>query len=371
VLFGAGAQVNVGGLVASTLDVGNHPGSTGARRFSGAGTGSIVNQGAITTANGGYVAFIGNRVSNKGAIAAPAGRMALGAGSDVTLSFAGSSLLGLQVNASTLDNLAANGGLIQARSVREVGGAIVLDGGQNSTTSNSGTLDASGRNAGEPGGTVKVLDVAGHRFRRYRAGENLPPPLDDDRKRRTAVGRGHRPGLERPGGLAREPVGRHISRRGAVDSGAAVLGPGLGNAEQGVLTYTHYGCGRRDPGTRIQAAYARTCGAGLDSDVLAVATTVVESSSMASRSWSLNCSEKRPLASRPAIHATSCPACLRSSLMCFIRRHINARARPCHMPCVSAQTNRTHAATTRGSPESSASATSRSACFASVARSDV
>ena len=185
VLFGAGAQVNVGGLVASTLDVDDQALGSAARRFSGNGAGSIVNQGAITTSDGGYVAFLGNRVSNQGAIAAPGGRVALGAGSDVTLSFAANKLLNLQVNRTTLDNLAENGGLIradggavvlsagardavlasvvnntgviEARSVREVNGAIVLDGGQNSVVSNSGTLAASGRNAGERGGAVKVL----------------------------------------------------------------------------------------------------------------------------------------------------------------------------------------------------------------------
>ena len=181
VLFGAGAQVNVGGLVASTLDIDDQSITAAARRFSGNGTGSIVNQGSITAADGGYVAFIGNRVSNQGTIQAPQGSVALGAGSDVTLAFAGNSLVGMQVNQSTLENLAENGGLvradggavllsagardavlasvvnntgiIEAKSAREVGGTIVLEGGQNTTTTNSGTLDASGA----AGGTVKVL----------------------------------------------------------------------------------------------------------------------------------------------------------------------------------------------------------------------
>ncbi|WP_332878499.1 two-partner secretion domain-containing protein, partial [Massilia sp. S19_KUP03_FR1] len=185
VLFGASAQVNVGGLVASTLNIDDQARSSAARRFNGTGSGSIVNQGSISTPDGGYVAFIGKHVSNQGSISTPAGHVALGAGSDVTLSFAGERLLNLQVNQGTLDNLAENGGLIrasggavvlsagardavlasvvnntgviEARSVRELNGTIVLDGGQNSTVSNSGTLDASGKNAGETGGTVKVL----------------------------------------------------------------------------------------------------------------------------------------------------------------------------------------------------------------------
>ncbi len=185
VLFGAGSQVNVGGLVASTLDTSNSGLANSTRRFSGSGTGSVINQGSINIGSGGYLAFIGNSVSNQGSITAPSGTVAMGAGNDVTLSFAGNSLLKLQVNQSTLDNLAENRGLIradggavylsagakdavlasvvnnsgviEARSVQKVNGTIVLGGGAQSTVTNSGTLEASGRNAAERGGTVKVL----------------------------------------------------------------------------------------------------------------------------------------------------------------------------------------------------------------------
>src|SRR5512135_3485049 len=164
ILFGAGSQVNVGGLVASTLDISDASLSNASRSFSGNGTGSIVNQGTIT--------------ANQGAVA-------LGAGSAVTLTFAGNSLVHLQVDQNTLNNLAENGGLIradggmvlltagaknallasvvnntgviEAHSVQNVNGSIVLDGGSLGAVSNSGTLDASGKNAGETGGTVKVL----------------------------------------------------------------------------------------------------------------------------------------------------------------------------------------------------------------------
>ncbi|QYG07993.1 YDG domain-containing protein [Janthinobacterium sp. PAMC25594] len=183
VLFGAGSQINVGGLVASTLDTGDASLRDATRRFTGIGSGSIINQGAINTAKGGYVAFVGNTVANQGAI--KAGTVALGAGSDVTLSFSGDSLVQLQVNQSTLNNLAENGGLInadggavwlsagardavlasvvnntgiiRARSVEQVGGTIVLGAGSAGTATNSGTLDAAGVAGGATGGTVKVL----------------------------------------------------------------------------------------------------------------------------------------------------------------------------------------------------------------------
>ena len=170
IIFGQGAQVNVGGLVASTLDIANS--ANGVVSFSGNGAGSIVNQGVINAAKGGYVAFIGNAVSNTGAIIAPMGAVGLGAGNAVTLTFAGNSLLKMQVEQSVLNALAANGGLIQAdgdmviltagartallasvvnntgiieaRTVEKHNGTITLLGGMSAGTVNvAGTLDAS------------------------------------------------------------------------------------------------------------------------------------------------------------------------------------------------------------------------------------
>ncbi len=59
ILFGKGAQVNVGGLTASTLDVSDAAFSANLRSFSGPGTGSVVNQGTIQASAGGYVALLG------------------------------------------------------------------------------------------------------------------------------------------------------------------------------------------------------------------------------------------------------------------------------------------------------------------------
>lgn len=184
VLFARGAQVNVGGLVASTLNLSDKEFQAGNYRFSGSG-GSVVNQGAITAANGGYVSLLGSQVSNQGVIAAQQGAVALGAGNAATLDFNGDGLLSLAVNQSTVNALAENknliqadggqvimtaraadaltgtvvnnSGVIRAKSINNVNGVILLDGGTNGTVSVSGTLDASGKNTGETGGTVKAL----------------------------------------------------------------------------------------------------------------------------------------------------------------------------------------------------------------------
>ncbi|MBM7131386.1 MBG domain-containing protein [Dyella mobilis] len=180
VLFGQGAQVNVGGLVASTLDVSDDELGRGTLHFAGASGGSVTNRATITAAPGGYVALLGHAVSNQGAIHVPAGSVALAGGSAVTLSFDGNHLLDMQIDASTMNALAENKqlivadggqvlmsagakdsllasvvnntGTIQAQTVENRAGKIVLLGGMEAgTTQTAGTLDASAPNGGDGG----------------------------------------------------------------------------------------------------------------------------------------------------------------------------------------------------------------------------
>ncbi|MDE8346925.1 MAG: filamentous hemagglutinin N-terminal domain-containing protein, partial [Acidocella sp.] len=55
VYFAPGAQVNVGGLIASTLAISNHDFMAGDYHFTGTSSASVVNFGKIKTFNGGYV----------------------------------------------------------------------------------------------------------------------------------------------------------------------------------------------------------------------------------------------------------------------------------------------------------------------------
>jgi filamentous hemagglutinin family protein len=188
ILFGVGAEVNVGGLTASTLDVSDASFSASLRSFSGPGTGSVINQGTIRAADGGYVALLGNQVSNQGVIRAQLGTVALGAGSAETLTFSGRQLIHLRVDQSTLNDLAANGqlieadggnvimtagaknsllasvvnntGIVQARSVEDHNGIITLLAGMTAGQVNvGGTLDATAP-AGQPGGSIETSGAA-------------------------------------------------------------------------------------------------------------------------------------------------------------------------------------------------------------------
>ena len=184
ILFGQSAQVNVGGLVASTLDLDDSTFSSSNRSFSGSGKGSVINERRIIAAHGGYAALIGNQVSNRGLISAQLGTVALGGGSAITLTFSNNQLVHLQVNQSTLNNLAenrqliaANGGqvimtagakdallasvvnntgIVQAQTVENHNGTITLLGGMDAGTVNvGGTLDASAPNGGS-GGSIET-----------------------------------------------------------------------------------------------------------------------------------------------------------------------------------------------------------------------
>ena len=185
ILFGPAASVNVGGLLASTLAISDANFMANNYKFSGAGAGSVVNQGTINAADGGYVALLGANVSNQGVIAAKLGTVALAAGNAVTLDMAGDKLLNVTVDQGALNALVENGNMISAdggqvlmttqaagsllaNSVNNTGvvqaqtlvtgenGTIRLLGGTQSGTLNvAGTLDASAPTGGN-GGAIET-----------------------------------------------------------------------------------------------------------------------------------------------------------------------------------------------------------------------
>jgi len=116
VLFSPTAQVNVGGLVASTLSLGNDDFLAGNYRFSGGSSNAIINQGNITAlgenGKGGTIALIAAKISNTGTLTANAGNVLLGAGSQVMLDMGGP--VKLQVEQAVLNALIENGGVIKA-----------------------------------------------------------------------------------------------------------------------------------------------------------------------------------------------------------------------------------------------------------------
>ncbi|WP_175780462.1 GLUG motif-containing protein [Burkholderia anthina] len=169
VLFGSGAQINVGGLVASTQNIADADFLAGNYRFAGNSSASIVNDGRITAADGGSVALLGARVSNNGVIQAKMGRVALGAGNAFKVNFDGNDLLSLQVEDGAVDAQATNGGLLKADGGEVLMTARAAGDLLNAVVNNTGTIEAKGLSGrgGKitlDGGTVNVagkLDASG------------------------------------------------------------------------------------------------------------------------------------------------------------------------------------------------------------------
>jgi filamentous hemagglutinin family protein len=122
VVFGKTAQVDVGGLIASTHDISNADFMAGKNHFSQNGaTGIVENHGTINVPEGGVVALISSSVTNTGTINTPKGTTALAAGKTVDLDFVGDGLVEVKVTEAALNAQITNKGAIQAD-----GGRVIL-----------------------------------------------------------------------------------------------------------------------------------------------------------------------------------------------------------------------------------------------------
>ncbi len=152
VVFGPGARVDVGGLVASALNIRNEDFLSGHYRFNRDGaSGSVVNQGDLF---GKYVALLAPEVRNEGVIMASQGAAALAAGDAVTLNIAGSNLVGVQVDKASINTLVENRRLIQA----DEGLVILSSQSANALVGkvvNTGTIQAGGITT--DGGVVRLV----------------------------------------------------------------------------------------------------------------------------------------------------------------------------------------------------------------------
>ena len=198
VLFAPGSSVNVGGLVASTLNISNEDFLGGNYSFyqdPSFDPSYVINQGIITAAEGGDVSLMGGAVSNEGVITAPLGSINLVSGEAITLQLDDRGLIYADVNGAieeeVFDNngekindavlnagtLQANGGrvtmkaeavsdvfsklvnqtgIIRAQSLVERDGVIMLTSASPGIVQNTGTIDASGLEQGADGGSITM-----------------------------------------------------------------------------------------------------------------------------------------------------------------------------------------------------------------------
>src|SRR4051812_46612185 len=115
IVFGAGAQIDVAGLVASSLDLSNADFVAGRFKFqSGPIAGTVSNQGEIRTPDGGKVWLIAPKVENSGLITSPQGEIILAAGRKIEIMDTRNVNVRMEVEAP--DDQALNVGQLVAKS---------------------------------------------------------------------------------------------------------------------------------------------------------------------------------------------------------------------------------------------------------------
>ena len=158
VYFSPTASVDVGSLVATTGKAHADEFMAGKTTFNREGsTGSVVNQGQLKAALGGYIALLAPEVRNQGIVIARAGTVALATGEAITLSFnnGGSSLAGLTTTPQAIAALVDNQSAVLAEGGQIILSAHALASLQGAVIKNSGQLSATGLT--EKGGKVVLM----------------------------------------------------------------------------------------------------------------------------------------------------------------------------------------------------------------------
>jgi filamentous hemagglutinin family protein len=145
VYFGASARVDVGGLVATTHNISDTDLMAGNLRFERNGsTASVINEGQLKAALGGYIALLAPEVRNQGAIIAQMGTVALASGEVVDLRFDNNNrLTSLRVTPSQIQSLVDNRQAIKASDGLIIISAQSMDRLVGGVVKNSGRLEAS------------------------------------------------------------------------------------------------------------------------------------------------------------------------------------------------------------------------------------
>ncbi|MBL4664733.1 MAG: filamentous hemagglutinin N-terminal domain-containing protein, partial [Nitrospinaceae bacterium] len=197
VFFGPGSRIDTHGLVATTMGISDQDFLNETYNFVqdlDNPLSSVINEGNISTAS--YVGLLAPAVENRGTIVtASLGSIDLASGTAATMDFTGDGLIQFEVtqavsgtvtdkDGNVLEDRVSNTGLLQAdggqirmsakdagdvirhvvnmegmikaNSVVEKNGKVFLMGGDSGVVNVSGTIDASGDDAGEKGGTVQV-----------------------------------------------------------------------------------------------------------------------------------------------------------------------------------------------------------------------
>ena len=129
VFFGENSRINVGGMIASGLQINSDDFLNGEFTFAAVdgAEGKVVNAGIINAATGGSVTLIGQHVKNEGLISAKLGTVNLAAGKEAVVTFESNGLVGVKISKAILqDELGIDAAVINSGEINAEGGKILL-----------------------------------------------------------------------------------------------------------------------------------------------------------------------------------------------------------------------------------------------------
>ena len=145
IYFSPTAQVDVGGLVATTHSIADGDFMNGLDQFDRNGSVSgVVNEGRLSAKLSGYIALLAPEVQNKGVVLAQAGTVVMAAGEQVTLNFSQNhTLAGITTTPAAIATLIDNQLAVQAPDGQIILSAVALNRLQAGVINNSGAIEAS------------------------------------------------------------------------------------------------------------------------------------------------------------------------------------------------------------------------------------
>ncbi|MCM0035789.1 MAG: filamentous hemagglutinin N-terminal domain-containing protein, partial [Burkholderiaceae bacterium] len=163
VVFGNGATVNVGSILASTRDISPNAFMAGGPLEFSAGanaSGLISNEGSITAAAG-VIVLAADQIRNTGTLKAPNGQVVLAAGDQATLSLSNGQLVQFTVNATANNLSITNSGVIQAQEGKIVLNANATNNLLNAVINLSGVVSAQGGTVAIDSGSTGSANLNG------------------------------------------------------------------------------------------------------------------------------------------------------------------------------------------------------------------
>ena len=141
-IIGKNAQINVGGLVATTANISDDDFMNGRYQFNGGSQGVIENLGHINVPEGGVVALIAPIVKNGGTITAPKANVLLASVERFSITLPDNQNFAYTLDQGTLQGLVDNGGAILADGGHVVLTAKGIDTVKKSLIKHSGVIEA-------------------------------------------------------------------------------------------------------------------------------------------------------------------------------------------------------------------------------------